>query len=135
MIFLDSSFLVAFAVNGDANHPRATGVMKDIVREAYGAPVISDYVFDETATVTFLRTKSLSKARLVGDALLSSFRVLKVDDRTFRLSWQKFRSQRGTKLSFTDSTTVELMRQNGIKNIATFDREFHHSTQFASIPK
>ncbi|MDV3278462.1 MAG: PIN domain-containing protein [Nitrososphaerales archaeon] len=124
MIFLDSSFLVAFGVDGDANHSRSVEVMRDIVNSAYGPPVISDYVFDETTTVTFLRTKELKKARVVGDAMLKAFRMLKVDDEVFRRAWQEFRSQKGTRYSFTDSTTVELMRQNNIRNIATFDREF-----------
>lgn len=124
MIFLDSSFLVAFEVDGDTNHSKAVEVMRDVVNSAYGPPIISDYVFDETTTVTFLRTKELRKARLVGDTMLRAFRMLKVDDEVFRTAWQRFRSQKGTKHSFTDCTSVELMQQNSIRSIATFDREF-----------
>lgn len=94
--------------------------MRDVVDSAYGPPLISDYVFDETATVTFLRTKELRKARLVGDTMLKAFRMLKVDDEVFRAAWQRFRSQKGTKYSFTDCTSVELMQQNNIRSIATF---------------
>ncbi|MDV3243543.1 MAG: PIN domain-containing protein [Nitrososphaerales archaeon] len=135
MIFLDSSFLVAFGVDGDANHAKAVEVMRDIVKSAYGPPVISDYVFDETTTVTFLRTKELQKARVVGDAMLKAFRMLKVDDEVFRRAWQEFKSQKGTKYSFTDSTTVELMRQNNIRNIATFDREFRSYKELVVVGK
>jgi len=124
VIFLDSSLLVAFEVDGDTNHSKAVEVIRDVVNSAYGPPIISDYVFDETATVTFLRTKELRKARLAGDTMLKAFRMLKVDDEVFRAAWQKFRSQKGTKYSFTDCTSVELMQQNGIRSIATFDREF-----------
>lgn len=130
MIFLDSSFLVAYSVDGDSNHPKAVEVMGDIVDSAYGPPVISDYVFDETTTVTFLRTRELRKARSVGDAMLRSFRMLRVDDQAFGMAWRRFRSQKGTKFSFTDCTTVELMMQNGVNNIATFDEVFGAYREF-----
>jgi predicted nucleic acid-binding protein len=133
MIFLDSSFLVAFEVDGDSNHASATKVMREVARGARGSPVISDYVFDEVVTVTFVRTKSLSKARLVGDGLLESFRMLRVSDEVFKEAWQRFRNQKGTRLSFTDSTTVELMMQNEIDNIATFDRGFQSAGEFAVL--
>ncbi len=95
--------------------------------------MVSDYVFDETVTVTFLRTKNLQKTRLVGDSILKAFRILKVDDAIFREAWQKFRSQKGTKYSFTDSTTVELMQQHNIRDIATFDREFGSTRELAVL--
>jgi uncharacterized protein len=130
MIFLDSSFLVAFEVAGDANHTKAAELMREVVDEAYGPPVISDYVFDETVTVTFVRAKSLQKARLVGDSLLKAFRVLNVDDAIFHGAWTRFGSQSGTKYSFTDCTTVELMQRHKIREIATFDREFKDASEF-----
>lgn len=133
MIFLDSSFLVAFEVGDDTNHAKAAEVMRDIVNAAYGPPVISDYVFDETATVTFVRSGDLQKARLVGEAMLKAFHMLKVDDVVFREAWRKFRSQKGTRYSFTDSTTIELMQRNNIRNIATFDSEFRSYKDFVVI--
>lgn len=133
MIFIDSSFLVAFEVDGDINHSRAVEVMRAVVNAAYGPPVISDYVFDETAAVTLMRTKDLKKARLVGDAMLKAFRMLKVDDAVFREAWQRFRSQRGTQFSFTDAATIELMQQNSIAKIATFDRGFESCDELVLI--
>ncbi len=129
MIFLDSSFLVAFEVDGDINHDSAVRLLEDIIDARYGLPVISDYIFDETMTVTLLRTKSLRKARLAGESLLKSFTLLMVDETAFRRAWQSFKGQRATKYSFTDSTTLELMRRNSIRRIATFDRDFLHSRE------
>ncbi len=124
MIFLDSSFLVAFEVDGDSNHDRAVEIMGDVVRSAYGPPVISDYVFDETTTVTLVRTGDLRKATLVGEAMLKAFRMLRVEEEVFHRAWQMFRRQKRTRYSFTDSTTLELLQRNSIRNIATFDKEF-----------
>jgi len=133
MIFLDSSFLIAFEVENDANHAKARGLMHDIAELAYGRAVISDYIFDEVVTVTLTRTKSVSKARLVGDSMLKSFRIYRVSDDVFEAAWNHFREQKNTKFSFTDSTTTELMRQNSIGSIATFDREFRESTEFSVL--
>jgi uncharacterized protein len=133
MIFLDSSFLVAFAVDEDTNHPRAVEVMQSFANAGYGPPVISDYVFDETATVAFLRTKEIRNARMIGDAMLKAFRILKVNDDVFREAWRMFRRQKGTKYSFTDCTSVTLMEQNDIGIIATFDREFLVHKEFDAI--
>ena len=124
MIFLDSSFLVAFEVEGDSNHSKAAASMEDIAGSIHGEPAISDYVFDETVTVTLVRTGDLRKATLVGRSMLESFRILRVDESIFQKAWRRFRNQKGTTFSFTDSTTIELMQENGIKNLATFDKEF-----------
>lgn len=133
MIFLDSSFLVAFAVDGDSNHPNATKAMQKVASSAYGEAVISDYVFDETVTVALVRTRDIRKARLIGESLLDSFRMLRVDESVFERAWQRFRSQRGARFSFTDSVTIELMQENGIKNLATFDEEFYSSRALTVI--
>ena len=107
--------------------------MHDIVNSVYGPPVISDYIFDETTTVVFLRTRELRKARSVGEAMLKAFRMLRIDDQAFRTSWRRFRSQKGTRFSFTDCTTVELMIQNGVNRIATFDEEFGANREFTAV--
>lgn len=133
MIFLDSSFLIGFEVETDTNHTKARGLMREIAKMAYGPTVISDYIFDEVVTVTFARTKSISKARLVGDAMMASFRMLRVNEDVFQTAWGRFRDQKSTKFSFTDTTTTELMNQNDIRTIATFDKEFKDSTDFSVL--
>jgi predicted nucleic acid-binding protein len=106
MIFLDSSFIVAFEVDGDTNHIDAVRSMREVVLGKHGPPAISDYIFDEVVTVTFARTRSPARARQVGEAMLESFRMLKVDEGIFKDAWRQFRAQKHTKFSFTDSTTA-----------------------------
>jgi len=127
VIFLDSSFIIAFEVDSDTNHAKAVELMADVAKAAYGPAIISDYIFDEVVTVTLVRTRSLPKTKLVGDAMLKSFRILRVDETAFRNAWRRFKAQKRTRLSFTDATTVELMQQNGVGNIATFDGDFSGS--------
>ena len=48
----------------------------------------------------------------------------KVDREIFDNAWQIFKEQKNTKLSFTDCTILAIMRNEGISNIATFDKDF-----------
>ena len=124
MIFLDTSFLISFEVEKDANHEKAVALMEKIVGEEYGEPLISDYIFDETVTVSLVRSKSLRKAAFVADALVSSFQILRVDDSIFERARSLFKAQKRTRLSFTDCSTITLMHKAAIRNIATFDKDF-----------
>lgn len=124
MIFLDSSFLISVEVETDQNHAEAIRIRNDIIKGKYGKIFISDYIFDETVTVTFGRMKSLQKAVLVGSGLMESAEILKVDKGIFRKAWELFKGQKSTRLSFTDCTTVSIMEENGIESIATFDGDF-----------
>lgn len=124
MIFLDTSFIVAAEVTHDSNHSRANAVKDALVGGKFGPVVISDYVFDEAVTVTFVRTKDLAAAKILGEHLRSSAEIIRVDDHTFWLAWTIFTNQKETKFSFTDCTTLVLMQKRGIKQIATFDTDF-----------
>src|SRR2546428_13378854 len=104
MIFLDSSFLIGFEVETDTNHAKARDLRHEIAEMAYGPALISDYIFDEVVTVTFSRTKSISKASLVGDAMLKSFRMLRVSGDVFPTAWGRSMDLKGQKVMFRAST-------------------------------
>ena len=123
MIFLDSSFLIGYKIENDEHHERALKIMKDISSGVYGEVVFSDYVFDETLTVIFGKSKILQEAVSLGDQLLGSVLFLSVDEVAFQETFDLFRDQKTT-LSFTDCSIVVLMRSHGIKKLATFDKEF-----------
>ena len=124
MILLDSSFLVAVEVATDQNHEYAIKLMDKIINGEFGDAIISDYIFDETISVTFNKTKALSKAILVGESLNKSCNLLKVSEVIFNKSWETFKKQKNKKLSFTDCTNLALMKEHNIKYIANFDKEF-----------
>lgn len=124
MILLDSSFLVAVEVENDQNHEKAKNMIGEIISGMYGPIIISDYIFDETVTVTFLKTKNLKKAIFVGENLKLSTKILKIDESLFWAAWNIFKEQKNTKLSFTDCTNISLLDSRKIKNIATFDKDF-----------
>lgn len=124
MIILDSSFLVSVEVETDQNHERAVEIRNKIIKGDFGELFISDYIFDETVTVTFNKTKDLNKAVEVGEILMGLTEILKVEEKTLEETWKIFKNQKKTMFSFTDCTILALMQEKGIKNLATFDEDF-----------
>ena len=124
MIFLDTSFLIAFYNNNDEHNPKAIKIIKDLISGLYGELLISDYIFDEFITVALIRLKNLSKIIQVGEDIRFFTHILKINEKLFEKSWQIFKEQKATKFSFTDCTILALMKENNIKNLVTFDDEF-----------
>ena len=81
MIVLDTSFLVSVEVETDQNHQKAIKIIDEIIDGKFGNIFISDYIFDETLTVTFSRSRELKKAVIVGTNLRNSVEILKVDEK------------------------------------------------------
>lgn len=124
MIFLDTSFIVSYFNTRDENHSKAVALMKEIGTEKFGMVYITDYIFDESVTVSFVRIKNLTKAIKIGEALRETMKMLEIDKPIFDVAWKIFKTQKRTTFSFTDCTTMALMKERGIKNIATFDKDF-----------
>ena len=133
MIFLDTSFLVAYIVEKDTNHEKAVSLMKEIVEGEHGSAITSEYVFDETVTVVLVRSKSLDSAVRTGDLIKESIPVLEVGNNIFEASWKRFRNQKNTKFSFTDCTILEMVESNHLDKLATFDREFEGADNFRVV--
>ncbi|MDE1764225.1 MAG: type II toxin-antitoxin system VapC family toxin [Thaumarchaeota archaeon] len=124
MILLDTSFLVAYFNQKDVNHSKAMHVIRNIVEKKFGTLYITDYVFNETVTVSLIKMKSLDKAAMIGNYILKAMQTIRVEEDVFLDAWKIFQRQKGTRLGFTDCTTVAIMRYRGIDNIATFDKDF-----------
>lgn len=69
-IFLDTGVVVAYCNVRDVRHERATELLNEIRGGTNGVPFTSDYVFDESVTLTLSRTGQAGVAQLVGDLLL-----------------------------------------------------------------
>lgn len=119
-VLVDSSILVAFRNEKDENHEEAIRVMRDITDGKYGKPIITDYIFDETVTVCFARTKSMEITKDFGNHLLhSQMALVKINETLFKDAWEIFCTP--LKLSFTDASSVAVIKAAGISHIATFD--------------
>lgn len=121
-VFLDSSYLIAITNERDIYHEHALRISDVIKVREFGEIFISTYVFDETVTY-ILGKQGHSKAVETGKLLLDSgISVLNVNEDLFNEAWELFKERKN--ISFTDCTIVKLMRENNIKNLASFDKEF-----------
>ena len=121
-IFIDSSILCGLANIDDVYHDKARKIINDVINNKYGRALITDYVFDETVTVT-LRKARKENAVSIGTFILDSeLYIATIDSDIFQKSWLLFRELDG--FSFTDCSILAFMKTLGIKKIATFDKEF-----------
>jgi len=127
MIFLDSSFLIAYYNSTDEHKNKALDIMDNLIADKYGTPYISDYVFDEVVTILFVRNKDKSIATTLGEILRESLEIINVNEELFGNAWTLFRNQKDTNFSFTDCTNLAIMQYKGILQIATFDEDFTKS--------
>lgn len=126
MIFLDSSFLIAYKIENDTHHQKAKLLMEKIIKNEFGKPIISDYIFDEVITVIFGKSKNHKLAVETGKELINSFDILNIEESLFKESWNEFIKQKETKFSFTDCSILALINSHKIQNLATFDEEFNN---------
>lgn len=126
MILLDTSFLISYFNTKDENHLKAAQIMKQIKKGVYGDIYLTDYIFDEFVTVAFIKLKDLTKVVKIGSDLKDLLNLEILDEETFEASWNLFKSQKNTSLSFTDCSNIAFMQKNKIKNIATFDKDFEN---------
>ena len=128
-VFLDTGIFVAFHNTRDANHTRALELIRTLVEGELGTAYTSDYVFDEAVTVTLVRTGSPENALAVGRMILGEITapflaILRVDEDDFKKAWKLFSQHADRGLSFTDCTSIALLRTRGIESIVSFDTDF-----------
>ncbi len=121
MILIDTNLFISYRNEDDSKHKEALEIFKKISEGNFGEYIISDYIFDEIVTVCSLR-KSHDEAISLGNFLLENVNILKVTERIFEISWEIFK--KNINFSFTDCTNLGLMKEFGIKKIATFDKDF-----------
>jgi len=108
------------------NHKRAVNLLRAALKGDYGAVYTSDYVFDEAVTVALVRTGKPDIAIDIGNFILSSkrLRIIHVNKTIFEEAWNVFIRYSEKKLSFTDATSIAIMRMYNINYIMSFDRHF-----------
>lgn len=124
MIFLDSSAIIAYKNKDDVNHKKAVVIFSRIADGEYGQVVISEFVFSEVVTVLLLR-KGPKTALEVGEILRNAEELVMIRASIlFDRAWDIFKSQKGSKFSFVDASSIACLQDRSIKQIATFDRDF-----------
>nr|MDO8061678.1 type II toxin-antitoxin system VapC family toxin [Candidatus Freyrarchaeum guaymaensis] len=129
-VFIDTGVFIAFHNMRDRNHSRAVELVKRAARGEFGILYTSDYVFDEAVTTALIRTRNPSIALSIGEMILGGPEappfvvMLRVDEEAFKKAWELFAKYARKGLSFTDCTTIALLRSVGIEKIMSFDADF-----------
>jgi predicted nucleic acid-binding protein len=131
-IFIDTGIFIGYVNKKDEHHTPATHLVEDIMKNKYGAAFTSDMVFDELMTFILYKTGDIGKAVTVRDLILGNgekdvprfMNLIFVDVDILEKSWNTFVKYSGKKLSFTDCSTIELMKNRGIEHLASFDGGF-----------
>lgn len=119
MIFLDTSYLIAFFVKREENHERAVEIANIIKNEE---KIISKLVVAETITVLKkkLQTKDIAE---IYDTL-KNFTTTE-DSHLFDNAFQHFIKYDG-EISFFDAVYIAIMEDFKIHQIVSFDSDFNN---------
>lgn len=129
-VFVDTGVFFAHHDESAARHDDAVAAFDELLNGTYGQPYTSDYVFDETVTLTQVRTGSFKAADTIASRILGEdpfpnvFETIHVEPDDFRSSLDTFRQYSDHDLSFTDATIISLCESRGIDAVLSFDDDF-----------
>lgn len=127
VVFLDTGFILAIRNSDDNNHVKATEIMKECLSGKFGRIIVSNFIFDETVTLTLVRTHNKNLVEDIGNYILNSSRIniLHLSETEFLATWELFIKYFEKGLSFTDCSTLVMAKlfESNVY-IATFDSHF-----------
>ena len=129
-VFVDTGVFVAFENTSDPNHETARRLLMAAAARRFGNVLTSDYILDEAVTLALARARRRDAAVSVGNLILGTgplgrfSGLVYVSPRVFLRSWSRFQRLASRGLSFTDCTSLEVMRTMAIEEIVSFDRDF-----------
>ena len=131
--FLDTSFVLALEVDGDANRMAALAEWQRIERSDE-LVVTSSAVVEELSA--FLNSRGMhAKAVEVGNSLMQSPNIecVFVDRELFEAGWKWFVRHKDKRYSLADCFAFVLMKRRGITAALTFDKHFSQAG-FKTVP-
>ena len=126
-VLLDTDFLVSYWNRDEQRHAEATNLFRDLLEGKHGRLFVSSFVVDEAATMALRRLVLPERVREFVRFLLGMppsprvFGLLHVEEDLFEAAANRFLASSSRTVSFTDWTSVELMREFDIDRLATFD--------------
>ena len=130
-LFVDTGAWFAFLNRSDPDH----GAVASLLNGRDVRLVTSNYVFDETVTLTRVRLGHAAATR-IGAVLLDPRNVdlTRVSAADEVAAWDLFRGREDKGYSFTDCTSFVLLRRLGLDTAAALDRHFEQEG-FRALPE
>ena len=127
VVFLDTGFILAIRNSDDIHHIKATEIMRQCLSGRFGRIIVTNFVFDETVTLTLVRTHDLNLVKDIGNYIFDSPRIilLHLSETEFLATWELFLKYFEKGLSFTDCSILVMAKlfESNVY-IATFDSHF-----------
>ena len=129
-VFVDSGVFYALHDEDTDRHRSARVAFDQLLSGEYGSVVASDYVYDETVTLTRSRFGTVEDALAAGDRILGrrsypdTVNLRFVDRPIFESAIDLLDRYGDQPLSFTDATTVALVEHFDIDRVLAFDDDF-----------
>lgn len=129
-VFIDTGVFFAHHDRAAARHESATAAMRAVMTGQFGQPYTSDYVVDESITLTRKRTGEYEDARVIGQRILGRsdypdrIELLQITPELFEETLDTFETYDDHSLSFTDASTIAVVERNDIDAVLSFDDDF-----------
>ncbi|WP_280535456.1 PIN domain-containing protein [Halopenitus sp. POP-27] len=130
-VFVDTGVFYAHHDVDASRHDVATNALTEVLRSAeYGHVMTSDYIYDESVTLTYRRTGRMNDAIELGrrirgvDPYPAGIDLLYVSQSIFSEAVELFEQYAEHGLSFTDVMTVAVVEHHGIDAVLSFDDDF-----------
>jgi len=129
-VVVDTSVLVAAYNERDEKHERALELDEQLRRGEHGEAFTTDFILDEVVTVLLARTGRHAIAVRALDFILPAdpdtawIALELVEEEAFFRALEAFRRSGRRELSFTDWTTVTVVRDGRADAIVSFDEDF-----------
>ena len=125
-LFVDTGVFFAAYSKKDVHHSNAVELMEWGMRGKGGTMYTSDYIFDETVTLARVKTHDSEISIKIGQMIKDSPRInlLKIDEDIFNMAWAIFEKYCQKGLSFTDCTSIAIVKSHKIDTIFSFDAHF-----------
>lgn len=124
MIFIDTTIWVAAIDSNDILHEDGVATLKAIIERKLPLAITTDYVLDEV--MTLLKRRKIPGKKIVNiiKKIFESPRVIVVfiDEKLFSEAIKIF--SKYDQLSFTDATTIAVMKTYKLKEIFSHDSDF-----------
>lgn len=133
LYFLDTSFIIAYAIATDNQHTK-TEPLEDIILN--NPCYINNCILNECITVSYNKTKSLELSQEVYYIIIDNFRILNENNiSNYNAKTMDLFKKHEGKLSFTDSGIITTMKENNISDLLTFDSQFKKENSINIIDK
>lgn len=137
-IFVDTGVLYAAFDSAATRHGSGRTALETVLgRPEYGLVMTSEYVYDETVTLTYQRTGDMSLAIAVGQHIRGLDEegshvgptLLYSSQKLFDATVETFERYSDHSLSFTDAMTLTMVDYHSVDGLLSFDDDFDGLTE------